>query len=199
LRRPSLLVLLVNFGCGGPQPPEPTDRGSCVVLPGHRAAIRCGGMSGQTHNSIPNSSCNLAYCRFDAHPPPSTVADFVAMRAAAAARWRAHDPAAGRMPLNRLSASTSSCSPIWPTPGSLSRLCGAVAPSFGRTGLYATPPPLTQPNGRRPSPAASPSQRLLPCDTCEFLIGQADRNQGIGRSNSENFSLSIGSLQESEI
>ena len=58
----------------------------------------------QIHNSIPNSNCNPAYCRFE--PAPLGSIRTCWLSAVAAARCRTHDPAAGRRPLNRLSAST---------------------------------------------------------------------------------------------
>jgi hypothetical protein len=57
----------------------------------------------QIHNSIPNSNCNPAHCRFEAAPLVSIRTCWLS--AVAVARCRTHDPAAGRRPLNWLSAS----------------------------------------------------------------------------------------------
>ena len=57
----------------------------------------------QIHNSIPNSDCKPAYCRFEAAPLGSVRTCWLS--AVAVARCRTHDPAAGRRPLSRLSAS----------------------------------------------------------------------------------------------
>ena len=89
--------------------------------------------------------------------------DLLAMRAAAAARCHAHDPAVGRRLLNRLPASTSSSLPTWPTPGSRSRLGEDITTSFGYTAPYATPPSIhrLRPTGCGP-PVAYGSPRPQP-------------------------------------